>query len=88
VPASKSLPWTTKHKLASLLLTVHWRWGMPHKDPEFWLAVELGPRGHRLQEQFSGVPAWAQSQKQARSGCRLRPHQLLHGSMLALTKQK
>ena len=34
----------------------------------------------RLQEQFSGAPVWAQSQKQAWSGHPLRPHQLLNGS--------
>jgi hypothetical protein len=33
-----------------------------------------------LQVQLSGKPAGAMSHKQAQSGCRLRPHQLLGGS--------
>jgi hypothetical protein len=79
-PASKSLPGTTKAKLASLLHADHqWR-EMPLKDPEAQLAAELAQWCSRLQEQFPGVPARAMSRKQAQSGRWLQPHQLLDDS--------
>ncbi len=87
-PRTRSLPGTTKAKLASLLHANYWWWEMTHKDPKAQLAVELALRCHRLQEQFPGTPTWAMSQKGAQFGCWLRPHQLLNGSQLALTKQK
>jgi hypothetical protein len=51
-----------------------------HKDPEVQLAAGLALRCRRLQEQFPSLPTWAMSWKQAQSGHRLWPHQLLDGS--------
>jgi hypothetical protein len=79
-PQARSLPGTTKAKLASLLHANHWRQEMPHKDPEARLAADLALRCHRLQERFPGTPTWAMSWKQAQSGHWLWPHQLLDGS--------
>jgi hypothetical protein len=76
----RSLPGTTKAKLASLLHANYQRWEMPHKDPEGWLVAELALRCCRLRERFPGAPTLAMSRKQAWSGCRLWPHQLLDGS--------
>ncbi len=87
-PQARSIPGTTKPKLASLLHANHWRRETPHKDPKEWLAAELVLRCHKVQERFPGAPAWAMIRKQAQSGCWLWPHQLLDGSYLALTKQK
>ncbi len=83
-----SLPGTIKAKLASSIHTNHQQQEMALKDPKARLAAELVLRCRRLQERFPGVPALAMSQKQAQSGCWLRPHQLLDGSQLVLTKQK
>ncbi len=69
----KSLPGTTKAKLASSLHAIHWRRGLSHKDPKVLLAAELGPQGRTLQEQFPGAPTRVQSQKQAQPGQWLRP---------------
>ncbi len=71
---------TTKAKLATLTLTNHRRQKMALKDPEARLAAELVLRYRTLHERFPGAPTLAQSQKQAQSGRRLRPHQLLDGS--------
>jgi hypothetical protein len=79
-PASKSLPGATRAKLAALLHADHRRQKMTLKDPKARLAAELALPCHRLQEQFPCVPASAMSQKQAQSGRRLRPRQLLDGS--------
>ncbi len=88
-PTSKSLPGTTKAKLASLLHTAHWRWEVqPHKDPEVLLTAEFGPRGCTLQEQFTGAPTWVQSQAQTQSGSWLRPRQLLDGKLACTNKVK
>ncbi len=84
----KSLPGTTKHKLASLLHATHWRRKMPLNDPKVWFAAELDPQGRTLQEQFPGALAWAQSQKWAQSGCWLRPHQPLDGKLAGANKAK
>jgi hypothetical protein len=54
---------------------------MPHKDSNVRLPAELGSRFCVLQEQFSDKPAEAMSQKQAQSGCWLRPH--VSGLMVA-----
>ncbi len=75
-----SLPETPKAKLATSTLADHRRREMALKDPEAQLAAELVLRYHTLHERFPGAPTLAQSQKQAQSGCRLRPHQLLDGS--------
>jgi hypothetical protein len=76
-----SLPGATKQaKLASLLHADHRRQEMTLKDPEARLAAELALWCRRLQEQFPGAPALAMSRKQAQSGHRLWPHQLLDGS--------
>ncbi len=83
-----SLPGTNKAKLASLLHTDHRQQIMTHEDPEVRLAVELALRCRRLPEQFPGAPALVMSRKQAQTGRRLWPHQLLDGSQLAITKQK
>jgi hypothetical protein len=80
-PASKSLPGTTKAKLAPLLHATHWQQELPCKDPKVLLAAKLGPRGCTLQERFPGASAQAQSQKQAQSGCWLRPR--ISSSMVA-----
>jgi hypothetical protein len=79
-PRARSLPGTIKAKLALLLHTIHQRCEMTLEDPKVQLAAELALRCRRLQEQFLGAPALAMSWKQAQSGCRLRPHQLLDGS--------
>ncbi len=77
---ARSLPGTTKAKLASLLHANHWRREMPHKDRKAQLTLELAPPCRRLQEQFPGAPTWAMSRKWAQSGCWHWPHQLLGGS--------
>jgi hypothetical protein len=79
-PQARSLPGATKAKLASLLHADHRRQGMTLKDPKARLAAVLALRCHRLQERFPGTPALVMSRKQAQSGCRLWPHQLLDGS--------
>jgi hypothetical protein len=79
-PRARSLPGATKAKLASLLHANHWQQEMTLKDPEERLAAELALWCGRLQERFPGAPALAMSRKQAQSGCRLQPHQLLDGS--------
>jgi hypothetical protein len=53
---------------------------MASKDPETRLAAELGLRYHTLHEQFPGASTLVMSRKQAQSGRRLWPHQLLDGS--------
>jgi hypothetical protein len=53
---------------------------MTLKDPKARLVAELALRCRRLQEQFPGTPALAMSRKQAQSGCRLWPHQLLQAN--------
>ncbi len=73
-------PETTKAKLATSTLADHRRQEMALKDPEARLAAELVLRYHTLHERFPGAPTLAQSRKQAQSGRRLRPHQLLDGS--------
>jgi hypothetical protein len=79
-PQVKSLPGSTKAKLASLPHAANqWR-EMPHKDSKVQLAVELGPRVCILQEQFPSKPAGGMSQKWAQSGRQLWPRQLLDGS--------
>jgi hypothetical protein len=79
-PRARSLPGTTKAKLASWLHANHcWR-EVPHKDPEARLVAEWAQRCRRLQEQFSGTPVLAMCRKQAQSDCRLWSHQLLDGS--------
>ncbi len=87
---SNAIWWTSSQcpKLASLLHTDHQWQEMTLKDPEALLAVELALRWHWLHEQFPGTPALAISRKQAQSGRRLWPYQLIDGSKLALTKQK
>jgi hypothetical protein len=55
-PQARSLPGTTKAKLASLLCANHQRRVMSHKDPKAQLGVELALRCRRLQEQFHGAP--------------------------------
>ena len=73
-------PEITKAKLATSTLADHqWR-EMALKDPEARLAAELVLRYRMLHERFPGAPTLAQSRKQAQSGHRLRPHQLLDGS--------
>ncbi len=42
----------------------------------------------RLHDQYPGVPAQAQSQKQPQSGYWLRPHQLLDGKLAGTNKAK
>ncbi len=73
-------PEATKAKLATSTLADHQRREMALKDPEVRLAAELVLRYRTLHEQFPGTPTLAQSQKQAQSGRRLQPHQLLDGS--------
>ncbi len=73
-------PETTKAKLATSTLADHRRRKMALKDPEARLTAELVLRYRTLHEQFSGAPTLAQSRKQAQSGRRLWPHQLLNGS--------
>ncbi len=85
---ARSLPGATKAKLALLLHTNHCWLETTLKDPKAQLPAELALRCRRLQERFPGAPALVMSRKQAQSGSRLRPHQLLDGSQLALTKQK
>ncbi len=65
VTASKSLPETTKAKLASSLHIAHQWWEWPHKVPGVLLAAELGSWGHILRKQFPGTPASVQSQEWA-----------------------
>ncbi len=62
-PRARSLPGTTKAKLASSLHADHRRRAMLYKDRKAQLAVELAPPCRRLQEQFPGAPAWAMSRK-------------------------
>ncbi len=71
---------TTKAKLATLTLTNHRRQEMALKDPEARLAAELVLRYRTLHERFSGAPTLVQRRKQAQSGRRLWPHQLLDGT--------
>ncbi len=71
---------TNKAKLATSTLTNHRRREMALKDPEARLAAELVLRYRTLHEQFPGTPTLVQSRKQAQSGHRLWPHQLLDGS--------
>ncbi len=73
-------PETTKAKLATLTLADHQQREMALKDPEARLAAELVLRYRTLHERFPGAPTLAQSRKQAQSGRRLWPHQLLNGS--------
>jgi hypothetical protein len=69
-----------KAKLALSTHADHQRREMALKDPKAQLTAELVLRCRRLQEQFPGMPTLAMSRKQAQSGCRLWPHQLLDGS--------
>ncbi len=75
-----SLPENTKAKLTTSTLVDHQRREMALKDPEARLAAEMVLWYHTLHERFPGTPTLAQSRKQAQSGRRLRPHQLLDGS--------
>jgi hypothetical protein len=70
----RSLPKTTKDKLAPLLYTNHQWWEMPLKDPEVQIAVELGLQVSTLQEQSPGVGTQVPSQKGAQSDCQHSPH--------------
>jgi hypothetical protein len=63
-----------------LTLADHQRQEMALKDPEALLTAELVLRYRTLHKQFPDAPTLAQSQKQAQSGRRLWPHQLLDGS--------